>query len=185
MKGPIGTPLRVGLGLIVVALVVGVNQLSPPKSTPRVLGTKISRCTVGGLTVAAGPRQVHADALSVSIVKGKPASVLAPPLKLAPGRSQPVAPAKISVGVGGSKPGTMNATVTLENTSSCPVTFTAVTVSALRAATTVSSVAVAFGGRDRVVLRPGGRATGRASLPATTNGRWTVEATATADVGAA
>jgi hypothetical protein len=177
--------MRVGLGLALIALVVGVNQLSSPKSPPRVLGTKISHCTVAGVVVPLGARQVRAEALSVSIVDGKPASVLAPPLKLAPGRSQAGVPARISVGVRGSKPGTMNATVTVENTSSCPVTFTAVQVSARRSAAAVDSILVSFGGRDRVVLEPGHRATGRASLPANTNGSWTVDATATADVGAA
>jgi hypothetical protein len=183
--GTIGTPARVGLGLAVVALVVGLNQLSSPKPPSRVLGTKISRCTVGGVVVPLGPRQVRTDDLSVSIVKGKLASVLAPPLKLAPGQAVPAAPAQISIGVRGSKPGTMNATVTVENTGSCPVTFTAVRVSARRSAAAVDSVLVSFGGRDRVVLERGHRATGRASLPANADGSWTVDATATADVGAA
>jgi hypothetical protein len=180
------TPLvRIGIALGIVAIVVGVNQVSSPKPNPRVLGTKVSNCKAGGVIVPLGVRKLRADVLSVSVVKGKPAAVLVPPVKLGPGQTQPVAPARISLGVRGSKPGTMNATVTVENASSCPVTFTAVQVSARRTASAVDSVLVSFGGRDRVVLEPGHRANGRASLPAKTDGTWSVEATATADVGAA
>jgi hypothetical protein len=182
----ITTRVRIGIALGIVAAVVGVNQVSAPRSTPRVLGAKVSNCKAGGVIVPLGIRRVRAEALSVSIVKGKPASVLVPALKLGPGQTpeQPAA-AKISVGVRGAKPGTINAAVTVENASSCPVTFTAVQVSARRLASALDSVLVSFGGRDRVVLDPGHRATGRASLPAKTDGNWTIEATATADVGAA
>jgi hypothetical protein len=181
----VGNTARIAIALSTVAAVVGFNQINQRPSKPAVLGTKISRCTVAGVVVPLGPRQVRADALSVSIVKGKPASVLAPPVKLAPGQVQQASPAKISIGVRGAKPGTMNATVTVENASSCPVTVTAVQVSARRSAAAVDSILVSFGGRDRVVLEPGRRATGRASLPANKDGSWKVDATATADVGAA
>jgi hypothetical protein len=181
----VGNPVRIGIALAAVAAVVGVNQLTHRSSTPAVLGTKVSNCKVGETVVPLGARQVRAEVLSVSIVDGKPASVLAPPVKLTADGVQPVVPVRISLGVRGSKPGTMNATVTVENASSCPVTFTAVQVSARRTASAVDPVPVSFGGRDRVVLEPGRRATGRASLPAKADGSWKVDATAMADVGAA
>jgi len=181
----VGNPVRIGIALAAVAAVVGFNQITHTTSKPAVLGTKISRCKVGETVVPLGARQVRTEVLSVSIVKGKPASVLVPALKFSPGPAQPVVPVRISLGVRGSKPGAMNATVTVENASSCPVTFTAVQVSARHSASAVDSVPVSFGGRDRVVLDPGRRATGRASLPAKTDGAWKVYAVATADVGAA
>jgi hypothetical protein len=181
----IATPVRIGIALGIVAVVVGVNQVSSEKPNPRVLGTKVSNCKAGGVIVPLGVKKLRSDTLSVSIVKGRPASVLVPALKLGPGQTQPAAPVRISLGVRGTKPGTMNATVTIENATSCPVTFSAVQVSARRTASAVDSVLVSFGGRDRVVLEPGRRASGRASLPARTDGTWTVDATATADVGAA
>jgi hypothetical protein len=181
----VGNPVRIAIALSAIAAVVGVNQLTHRPSKPAVLGTKVSNCKVGATVVRLGARQVRAEGLSVSIVKGRPASVLVPPVKVTPGQVQRVEPVRISLGVRGSKPGAMNATVTVENASSCPVTFTAVQVSARRTASAVDSVLVSFGGRDRVVLEPGSRATGRASLPANADGSWKVDATATADVGAA
>ena len=181
----VGNPVRIAIALSAIAAVVGFNQMSQRPSKPAVLGTKISHCKVGQTSVPLGVRQVHAEALSVSIVKGKPASILVPPVKLSPGQVQPLVPVRITLGVRGSKPGALNATVTVENATSCPVTFTAVQVSARRTASAVDSVLVSFGGRDRVVLDPGRRATGRASLPARTDGSWKVNAVATADVGAA
>jgi len=178
----IGTTTRIAAAMAAVAIVVAVNQVSKP--TPRVLGERITRCAIDDAPVALGSRTLRADRLSVSVRDGRPVSVLVPPLKFTPGTVEIAQPATIAIGVRGAKPGIMTATVVVENPSSCPIAVDSARVSARRGSASAVVMPVAFGGRKRVVLEPGGRATGRASIPASEDGIWSVDATASADVGA-
>ena len=181
--GTVATSKRIAVGLGAITLVVVVNQMHA--RGPSVLGTKVSNCAVGGVPVPLGPRRIHAGTLSVSLRGGRPAAVLAPPFKLTPRGAQAAEPATISIGARGAKPKTMAVTVVISNASSCPVAVSSVHVTARRNASLVGGSFVAFGGRDRVAIEPGRRITGRAVLPARVDGPWTVDATASADVGAA
>ena len=182
MRFRLDTRTRIALALGVVAAVVALNRVTAPK--PRVLGGKFSRCTVGGVQVPLGARTINAEALSVSMRNGKPGAVLAPPFKVRPGGAGVALPATLALGVHGSRPGTLTAVVVVQNSSSCPVAFTAAHVSARHSSAAGEETLVTFGGRNRIVLDPGHSTTGRAVLPATADGTWFVEANASADVGA-
>lgn len=181
----IGNTARIALALVAVVTVVAVNQTSH-RTKPAVLGTKLKRCSVGAREVATGMRQVRTQRLSVSVRGGKPGAVLAPPVKIAPGTTQASAadPVSITLGVKSAGKGRLSAVTVVSNASDCPVAVSTVRVSARRGSDTATQTLVVFGGRERVVIAPGRRISGRTTLPAPRDGTWLVEAVGSADVGA-
>lgn len=184
----IGKPARIVGALAAVAVVVAVNQTTNRRK-PAVLGTKIERCTIAGEhEVATGIRSVRSDRLSVSVRDGKPAAVLVPPVKVAPGASSAPEPASepvsIQLGVKSAGKGRLSVATVVQNISNCPVAITGVTVTARRGTDTSTQSLVVFGGRERVVVAPGRRINGRTVLTAPRDGTWLVDAAGSADVGA-
>jgi len=184
MRFRFGTTTRIALALAVVAAVVAVDHLTAP-NLPRVLGQKLTRCSVGGEQIAVGPRRLDAEGLSVAVRDGKPGAVLAPPFKVTPGARSSSPAATLGLGVRRGGRGTLAATVVVQNATTCTVAVGSVRVWARLTPSAPEVVAVTFGGRSRVLLSPGRSVTGRVLLPAATDGTWLVEASASADVGAA
>src|SRR5207253_7060884 len=126
----------------VVVVVVAVNQVSAPRA--RVLGETIRRCTADGAPISTGAREVRAEALTVSMMNGKPGAVLLPPLRLHPGGAPEAAAARLALGARGGRKGTLTVAVNVSNPTSCPVAISSVRVSARRDASSVEEVGVTF-----------------------------------------
>lgn len=189
MAGRTGSFARVGVALAAVAVVVAVNQITVRGRSASVLGSKIERCNVdgpaGSVGISSGPLVIRGETVTVTVTAGKPAAVLAPPVKLSPGTAPaPVTPAVLSVGVRGAAPRRLAVNVAIENMSDCPVAVSVARVSANLGSSPVTVAAVRFGGRDRVIVDGGKRVNGRAEIPLSADGAWRIESSAYADVGA-
>ena len=180
---------RIALALAVVAVVVAANQTRIRERSSRVLGTKFERCAVedpsGSTSVGTGSRIVVAQRLTVGIKGGRPGAALAPPVKVTPGATDEVVPVAVSLGIRGSGARRIAVTMTVRNLSNCPVALSVGRVTASRAATPTTVVAVRFDGLDRVVVKAGGRTVGRAELPVRADGNWSIDGSTYADIGAA
>ena len=180
---PIGNRERIVAALIVIAAVVAVNQTS--RRGPAVLGTKVERCSVDGMQVTTGMRTINAQRLSVNVAKGKPASVLVPPLKFTPGAPDlATPPVTLALGVTPGGKGKVSVVASIHNATDCAVAVSGVQISARRGTAPSSPSLVVFGHRERVVIAPGHSAKGRASVPVDRDGAWVIDATGSADVGA-
>jgi hypothetical protein len=186
----IGSSARIGIGLLVIGAVVAVNQTTHRQSPPAVLGSKITRCTVddgagGSARVATGVQAIHTDRLTVQVRDGVPGAVLVPPVKISPGASA-VAPLPVQLSLGVRTAGRKKvvATASVYNASSCPVAVSGLHVSARRTSSALTDSLVTIDGRDRVVIQPGHRVSGRAVLPVPDDGTWRFDGRASADVGA-
>jgi hypothetical protein len=185
-----GAPVaRIALTLAVVAVVVAANQTSVRGRSSRVLGLKFERCAVDGASGSApvdvGSRLVVAAPVTVGVRGGRPGAVLTPPVKISPGAAQEVTPVTVALGVRGAGARRVSVTMTVRNLSDCPVALSVGRITAVRGSSPARVVAVRFAGRDRVILKSGGRTTGRAEIPVETDGSWRVDGTTYADVGAA
>ncbi len=180
---------RIVLALAVVAAIVAANQTVVRGRSTRVLGVKFERCAVEGTSgstpVDVGSRLVVAAPLTVGIRGGRPGASLAPPVKLSPGATEEVTPVLVALGVRGAGARRVAVTMTVRNLSDCPVALSIGRITAMRGGSPATVVAVRFGGRDRVIVKSGGRTTGRAEIPVETDGSWRVDGTTYADVGAA
>jgi hypothetical protein len=183
---PVGHRSRILAALVAVAAVVAVNQTSLRRA-PSVLGTKVTRCTIGGeRAVATGTRALRSERLTVDVAGGRVGAVLIPPVKVAPGSPSVRAPVPVSIelGVRSGGRGRLAVTTVVRNSSDCSVAVTAVTVSGRRGTDTAISSLVVFGGRERVFIAPGRHISGRAVLTAPRDGTWMVDASGSADIGA-
>ena len=182
-----GTSARIAAGLAVVAVVVAVNQISAPK--PRVLGTKITACRVDGTLVSTGPSRVVAEPLTVTVLHGKPAAALVPPVKVTPNATPPTeATQAATISLGAAKTagkGRARLTVRVANLSDCPIAFDGVTVTARRTSSAVESTVAIFGNDSRVLVRAGRSVKSTVELDVARDGSWAFNASATTDVGAA
>lgn len=181
---PIGNRERIVAALVVIAAVVAVNQTTR-RGGSAVLGIKQTRCSVDAAQVTTGVRAIRAARLSVNVAKGKPASALVPPVKLSPGAPEPAKPPlTLELGVTPAGKGRITVVTSIRNDSDCSVAVAGVMVSARRGTATPSLTRVGFGGRERVVIAPGKRATARTTIPVPRDGAWVFDVTASADVGA-
>lgn len=181
----IGNRERIVAAMIVVAAIVAVNQMSRGDRAA-VLGTKVKRCSVEATRVTAGVRTIRSTRLSVNVAKGRPASVLIPPVKLGPGApsAEPAVPVSLVLGVKPGGKGRLSVVASIHNATDCSVAVTGVQVLAKRGTSLATQTLVVFGGRERVVIAPGKSVQGRTSVPVERDGGWIVDASGSADVGA-
>lgn len=185
------TARRAAFVLVLAALTACTNASNDRDAS--VLGTKYvsGSCPMtGGATVRPGLHRVSAvnEPLTL-VVSGGRVSALAPAQQITP--NQPVPPAtqrvvELTLGLrDGGTPGTVLVTAKLRNATGCSIELSdgRVTLRPTEPAGAPATLNVRFSGSDRLLVPPGGEASGTATHTVTGDGSAEVSGTISAAVG--